>query len=68
MHRLGPHLIQKSGRTAVKKTRAKKNAAAGCPGPRFGGKREGYLVSPSSAGLSERSTGLSPSQMRRIAL
>lgn len=65
--RVGGHFILKKDRYAGKKW-AKKNAA---PRTRFWSPKRGkndYLASPSSAGLSERSTGLSPSQMRRIAL
>ena len=68
MARLASPSTRQSGWYAVKKTKAKKNAAAGLSGAAFREEMGDYLASPSSAGLSERSTGLSPSQIRRIAL
>lgn len=76
---LASPLIQKIGRHAVKKS-GKDEDGTGTDGTKektrppvarsrvSGEEMANYLASPSSAGLSERSTGFSPSQMRRIAL
>jgi hypothetical protein len=58
-------------KTAVtqSKKRDEKKGGAGCPGPpKPGSEKVDYLASPSRAGFSDLSTGLSPSQMRRMAL
>ena len=68
MAQLASPSTRQSGRYAVKKRRRKKNAAAGVSGAASREEMGDYLASPSSAGLSERSTGLSPSQIRKIAL
>jgi hypothetical protein len=66
--RRGLDISEKSASTQSKNRWTKKKAATGCPGPLSGKNAVDYLLVPSNAGLSELSTGLSPSQMRRIAL